>query len=113
MAQKRVMITGVYGLIAGAIYNHLIQFPEQYDVYGLARRRHDSDRVSVERVLNIPDEKFTLNDLSDLDEVIEAFDGMDVVVHMAACERGSMTMDTFLSAGFTRATKPRKPHFGR
>ena len=82
MAQKKVMVTGVYGLIAGAIYNHLSQFPNQYDVYGLARRRQDSDRVAPERVLNIPDDKFKLNDLSDLDNVIEAFSGMDVVVHM-------------------------------
>ena len=80
MAQKKVMVTGVYGLIAGAIYNHLTQFPNQYDVYGLARRRQDSDRVAPERMLNIPDDKFKLNDLSDLDNVIEAFSGMDVVV---------------------------------
>ena len=98
MAQKKVMITGVYGLIAGAIYNHLTQFPNQYDVYGLARRRQDSDRVAPERVLNIPDDKFKLDDLSDLDNVIEAFSGLDVVVHMAADPSGQAGWESVLKS---------------
>ena len=86
---KKVMITGVYGLIAGAIYNRLSAQPERYDVYGLARRRQDSDRVAPDRVIDVPNEKFTLSDMQDLDQMETAFDGMDVVVHMAADPSGA------------------------
>lgn len=86
---KKVMITGVYGLIAGAIYNRLSAQPKRYDVYGLARRRQDSDRVAPDRVIDVPNEKFTLSDMQDLDQMETAFDGMDVVVHMAADPSGA------------------------
>ena len=35
----KVLVTGVYGLIPGAVYRQLQSKPEDYDVYGLARRR--------------------------------------------------------------------------
>lgn len=84
MAAKKVLVTGVYGLIAGAVYNHLCAQPETYEVYGLARRRHPSVRVSDDWALDIPEERYFQSDLSCLDDVVRAVQGMDVVVHMAA-----------------------------
>ncbi len=98
MTTKKVMITGVYGLIAGAIYNHLVQYPQKYDVYGLARRRQDSDRVAPERTLNVPDDKFFLSDLSNLEEVVRAFSGIDAVVHMAADASGQAGFQSVLKS---------------
>ena len=46
MTAKRVLVTGVYGLIAGAIYRRLCAQPETYDVYALARRAEPSDRAA-------------------------------------------------------------------
>jgi nucleoside-diphosphate-sugar epimerase len=45
MAVKKVIVTGVYGLIAGAVFRHLHERVDAYDVYGLARRRHASERA--------------------------------------------------------------------
>jgi nucleoside-diphosphate-sugar epimerase len=81
---KKVLVTGVYGLIAGAIYEHLRAQPEIYETYGLARRRHPSVRVAAERHLEVPEGRFFASDLSDLDELVRAVQGMNVVVHMAA-----------------------------
>ncbi|HHX43663.1 MAG TPA: NAD(P)-dependent oxidoreductase [Chloroflexi bacterium] len=83
MTAKKVLITGVYGLIAGAVYDHLCAQPEAYEVYGLARRR-PSVRVSADWTLDIPEERFFQSDLSNLEEVEQAVQGMDAVVHMAA-----------------------------
>ena len=81
---RKVMITGVNGLIGGAIYDRLIEQPERYDVYGLDLRRGRSDRVPEDWPVDIPEEKFTLSDLSDLDGLTRAANGMEVVIHMAA-----------------------------
>ena len=103
MAKKRVMITGVYGLIAGAVYQHLIQSPDRYDVYGLARRRQDSDRVAEDRVLTVPNEKFVLSDMQDLEQVTEAMQGMDVVVHFAADPSGQSGWESVLHSNIMGA----------
>jgi NAD+ dependent glucose-6-phosphate dehydrogenase len=84
MSAKKVLITGVYGLIAGAIYEHLCAQPELYEAYGLARRRQPSARVAPDKRIDIPEERFVQSDLSNLEEVTTAVQGMDVVVHMAA-----------------------------
>jgi len=98
MASKKVLITGVYGLIAGAIYDKLTQQPDAYDVYALGRRRHRSDRAPDGKVLDIPEQKFFLSDLSDLDEVGKAVDGIDVVVHMAADPRPEASWEQILAS---------------
>ncbi len=95
---KKVMITGVYGLIAGAVYNKLTRDPDTYDVYGLARRRQDSARVAADRVIDVPEEKFTLSDMQDLDQMTRAFEGMDVVVHMAADPSGAGGWESVLKS---------------
>ena len=84
MAVKKVLITGVYGLIAGALFDKLNGQPDQYDVYGLARRKVSSDRVAKGQVVDVPDDRFFLADMSNLGVVQDAVRGMDVVVHMAA-----------------------------
>ena len=84
MSMKKVLVTGVYGLIGGAIYNHLCAQPEAYELYALARRRHPSVRVSDSWSLDVPEDRFFQSDLSQLDEVAKAMQGMDAVVHMAA-----------------------------
>ncbi len=78
------MITGVYGLIGGAVYRKLIQSSERYDLFGLARRTQPSDRVAEADRIIVPEDRFVLSDLSDLGQLSEAFDGLDTVVHMAA-----------------------------
>ena len=81
---KKVLVTGVYGLIAGAVYDRLAEQPEKYEAYGLARRQVSSDRVAEGVVVDVPSERFFLADMSDLDAVCRAFEGIDTVVHMAA-----------------------------
>ena len=84
MSVKKVLITGVYGLIGSVVYDRLRGQPEAYEVYGLARRRHPSVRVAAGKRIEIPDERFTLSDLSDLAVLERAMEGIDAVVHMAA-----------------------------
>ncbi len=80
---KRVLITGVYGLVAGALYDHLVR-DGGYEVHGTARRRHPSVRAPEGRNLDVPENRFALVDLTDLAGMRKAVRGMDVVVHLAA-----------------------------
>jgi nucleoside-diphosphate-sugar epimerase len=84
MPVRKVLITGVYGLIGNVVYDRLCEQPDAYEVYGLARRRYPSDRVAAGKRIEIPDERFTLSDLSDLAVLEGAMSGIDTVVHMAA-----------------------------
>ena len=102
MSQK-ILVTGVYGLIAGEIYRHLDASPEQYSVYGLARRRQASERVPEERRLEVPEDRFFLSDLSDLGEVTRAVEGMDVVVHYAADPSGRAGFESVLQSNIIGA----------
>lgn len=99
----KVMITGVYGLIAGALYKHLAQSPDKYDVYGLARRRQDSELVADGEGVDVPENKFTLSDMSDLDVLVKAFEGMDVVVHLAADPSGQGGWESVLKSNIVGA----------
>ncbi|MDA0748006.1 MAG: NAD(P)-dependent oxidoreductase [bacterium] len=96
MPPKAILITGVYGLIAGAAYTHLAQSPDQYEVYGLARRRQTSDRVPEGRIPDIPDNRFILSDLSDLKQLQEVFANIHTVVHMAADPRPEAPWESIL-----------------
>lgn len=97
MTVKRVLVTGAYGLIAGAVYRRLSALPEQYEVYALARRTEPSERAPKER-LDIPEDRFFLVDMADLDAVERAFTGMDTVVHMAADPRPDAQWDSLLQS---------------
>ncbi len=79
----RVLITGVYGLIAGAFYQHLVE-SGGYEVHATARRRHPSVRAPKGRTLDIPDDRLHLVDLTDFQGMRAAVRGFDVVVHLAA-----------------------------
>ncbi len=88
MAKHSVLITGVYGLVGGAIYKRLIGKSDVYDVYGLSRRNRASERVADHETIILPEEKFTQSDLSDMGVLVDAFRGKDTVVHMAANPSG-------------------------
>ncbi len=98
MERVRVLVTGVYGLIAGELCAWLQAQPERYEVWGLARRRQPSARAPDQRSLEIADERFVLSDLSDLDQLARAFSGMDVVVHLAADPRAEADWESVLAS---------------
>ena len=84
MSPKKVLITGANGLIGNVVYRSLSAKPQQYSAYGLARRRHPSARLPENQLEPIPEERFFLTDLSDVEGLGRAVKGMDVVVHLAA-----------------------------
>ena len=94
---KKVLVTGVYGLIAGAVYREL-QARDEYEVYALARRQVPSERAPQGTRLDIPQDRLVLADLSDLDAVEKAVQGMDVVVQMAADPRPEASWESLLNS---------------
>jgi nucleoside-diphosphate-sugar epimerase len=94
----KVLVTGAYGLIGGAVYAHLAAHPGLYEPYGLARRRQPSDRTPKGGIAEIPEERFVLSDLSDLGSLVESMRGIDVVVHMAADPRMDAPWESLLAS---------------
>ncbi len=88
MAAEKILITGISGLVGSAIYLHLSQWPERYELYGLGRRRDLSERVFDGRRIELEDERYFVSDIADMASVQRAVAGMDVVVHMAADPAG-------------------------
>jgi NAD+ dependent glucose-6-phosphate dehydrogenase len=88
MSVKKILVTGVYGLIGNLVYRHLANYPEVYEVYGTARRRQHSDRLLDDQVYTLPEERFFLADLADFNRYQQIVQGMDVIVHMAADPSG-------------------------
>lgn len=88
MPPKRILITGVTGLIGYATYTRLQHHPEQYEVYGLDLSRQLSDRVPEHWNCEIPAERFFQLDLLDAVRLGRAVQGMDAVVHLAADPAG-------------------------
>ena len=99
----KVLVTGVYGLIPGAVYRQLQSKPEDYDVYGLARRRQASERAPRGSEPDIPEGKFFLADLADESAVEKAVSGMDVVVQMAADPRPDASWKSLLNSNIIGA----------
>lgn len=97
MMCKKVLITGVYGLIGNIVYAKLAENPDKYDVYGLSRRRFHSKRIPESKVYEIPNDKFYLIDLSDFNAVQNVVKDMDVIVHMAADPSGSRGWESILN----------------
>ncbi len=97
MAVKKILVTGVYGLIAGAVFRHLHAQSDQYEVYGLARRRHASERAQ-EGVSDIPADRFFLADLTNLSALEKAMEGIDIVVHLAADPRPDASWESILGS---------------
>lgn len=94
-APERVLVTGVHGLIASAVYRSLVSRPERYEVYGLARRAEPSERATKQR-LDIPADRFILGDMADPKVVDKACESMDTVVHMAADPRPEADWNSLL-----------------
>ena len=101
MSPIKVLITGAYGLIGNILYGRLAQSPDVYDVYGLARRRHPSSRLSEGRRHEIPEKKFTLANLSDQEAIRRSVRGMDQVIHMAADPDGEAAWESVLANNVT------------
>jgi len=68
MAPRTVLVTGMSGLIGGALRRHL---QGQYDLRALNRRP-------------LPGVRCHQADIADLDAIAPAFEGVDTVVHLAA-----------------------------
>ena len=88
MAPKKVMITGISGIVGSSAYLLMRQSPDKYDLYGLGRRRTLSTRVKDVREIDLPQDKHHVVDIADFESVRQAVEGMDVVVHMAADPAG-------------------------
>lgn len=101
---KKILITGVNGLIGNTLYNWLSREPERYDVYGLARRREPSDRfIGASQFRVVPEDKLVLSDLSDLEKLRQTFRGMDTVVHLAAVPNAKQGWSNVLSSNIIGA----------
>ena len=85
---KKILITGISGLVGSAIYLHMSQWPERYELFGLGRRRDVSERVMDGRRIDLNDDRYFVADIADMESVQRAVEGMDVVVHMAADPAG-------------------------
>jgi NAD+ dependent glucose-6-phosphate dehydrogenase len=79
---KRVLVTGLSGLIGGAVHRRLAG---RYELTALNRR-------------DAPGVRCIQADVADFSAIRPAFDGQDVVVHLAAVVRGNATWDELLHA---------------
>jgi len=100
---RKVLITGVYGLIGNVVYRELMRYPEEFDVYGLARRRDSSDRIPEDETTILPEDHFFLANLNDFGAIQKAVDGMDTIVHMAADPSGMRGFDSILQSNLIGA----------
>lgn len=96
--KQKVLVTGVNGLIAGAVYQRLRQKGDAYDVYGLARRRQPSDRAPQQRQIEIPPERLHLANLADLKALERAMEGVEIVIQMAADPRPDAPWESLLAS---------------
>ena len=83
MTTQKILVTGASGLIGGLIVKRLAG---KYDFTALNRRP----------IEGIPS---TQADISDLDAILPAFDGVDMVVHMANYIDDVFDWDKHLTAG--------------
>ena len=81
MPQKRVLITGMSGLIGGVVRERL---EDRYELSALNRR--DVPGVPCHRA-----------DIADFDAIQPAFEGVDVVVHLAAYAKTEATWEEILN----------------
>lgn len=95
MSAKKVLITGVSGIVGSSAYLLLRQYPDRYELYGLGRRRDLSQRVTDGRDIDLPEDRHFICSLDDYEGLARAVEGMDVVVHMAA-DPGTGKWDSLL-----------------
>lgn len=101
--QTNVLVTGANGLIGNLVYAHLVTMPERYSPFGNARRRETSARVTDAIYTPIHDDHLRIADLTDLDGMTRALEGIDVVVHMAADASGHSGYDSVLNSNIIGA----------
>ena len=94
MATKPILITGVYGLVGSCAYRHLAEKPDLFDVYGMDRHREPSARVHPKELAKVPEDRFVQSDLSNIDELVKAFQGMDAVIHLAGDPNADATWES-------------------
>jgi NAD+ dependent glucose-6-phosphate dehydrogenase len=94
---KKVIITGAYGLIGNLVYGHMAAQPERYDMYAMVRRIKPSVRIKTMHFTDIPTDRIRLADLTDFEAVQRAMQGMDTVVHMAADPDGRSGWESVLN----------------
>src|SRR5581483_3771200 len=82
LLKKTVLITGAGGLIGSVLREALA---DRYNVRPLARRQ-------------IPDVETIIADITDLEAMLAACEGVDSIVHMAASASFTSTWDQVLSA---------------
>jgi NAD+ dependent glucose-6-phosphate dehydrogenase len=97
-APLKVHITGVYGLIGNLVYRRLSEQADRYDVYGSGRRTMSSARADAESIARLPDDHFSIADLSDANAMVKAIDRMDAVIHIAAVPDPDASFDDVLSS---------------
>ena len=78
---KKVLITGMSGLVGGVLRDHL---QSRFELSALNRR-------------NVPGVPCHTANIGDLDAIQPAFEGIDAVVHMAAFARSGETWDAILN----------------
>ncbi len=88
MARRKVMITGISGIVGSSAYLLMRGSQEKYELYGLGRRRALSARVTDARDIGLPEHRHFVADIAEFEPVRAAVEGMDVVVHMAADPAG-------------------------
>ena len=69
-------------------FKRLLGQPDKYEVFGMDRKQSPSDRVPGKWSLELPEERFSIGDLSDYSAVSAAVEGIDVVAHLAADPEG-------------------------
>jgi nucleoside-diphosphate-sugar epimerase len=79
---KHILVTGLSGLIGGAVHRRLAG---RYELTALNRRA-------------VPGVRCFQADIADLAAIRPAFDGQDVVVHLSAVVSGNVTWDELLHA---------------
>ena len=94
---KRVLVTGVHGLIGSRIYARLAAQPERFAVYGLDRSPLPAPRIAALGASPIAAERLRLADISDLAAVAAAMAGMETVIHLAADPNGRAGWESVLA----------------
>ena len=83
--KPKVLVTGASGLVGGLTWRNL---QHKYDFSGLNRR-------------DVPEIPTTRADISNLDAILPAFKGIDMVVHMANYMGGGYNWEEHLNVGIT------------